>query len=303
MTKLGVSFQYDRTWGTPNVIGAAQGGSWRLDLGPVCDNCAEGDDVATYQIFGLSAAQAEIQLGHVRDAIAEDSTEIIRDTTRSDGLRLVEFTEGGMCGYRSVLLITETRAVRVTGFCLGDDPAAWRALTPLIDSLKITSDRQQELAFDSCGSPSQYADESWYDRFIAKAEATSPLRVFKKEYGEQWRGAESFIPEMCASLDGTTVIAAWNGGYCQGTGLLRYDIASNSLQEAVERGEIGESQCYSIGEFGKRRGNIVPLTGDWADAGCRSTFNYEYDLSENELRLISSCGSCAPKPVECQSYE
>lgn len=300
--QLGVSFEYDAMWGQPLVTWTEQGDSWRLDLGPVCDGCAEGSDTSRYQLFGISTAKAEIQLGQIRESMSQGMATVIRDTTRRDGLRLIEFTEGGMCGYRSVLLIGETRAVKVTGFCLGDAAGAWNELEPLIDSLKITNDVKTELAFDGCGTPSDYMDARWYNDFMAKVDALPELQAFEW-YDWDVRGAEGFIPEMCASLDGTTVLAIWNGGYCSGTGLVRYDIKANKLTEAIERGELAREDCYSISEFGKRQGSVVPLSGGWGDAGCSSTFNYEYDLEENVLRLVSSCGSCQDEPVECQYYE
>ncbi len=86
---------------------------WRLNLGPVCEKCAEGTDTSNFTIHAS-----------VHGAISEDDlagVQMISDTMVGD-TRVRVYDSGGICAYREALFQTAEVDFLLTGRCAADDP-------------------------------------------------------------------------------------------------------------------------------------------------------------------------------------
>jgi hypothetical protein len=94
---------------------------------------------------------------------------------------------------------------------------------------------------------------------------------------------------MCYASNTDTVVAVVSGDYCNVGKALRYDVNDKSLNVASFT-NVGEG-CYGqMNEFGKRTGNLIPVTGVFGDAGYAATYYYNYNFVNDTVTLEKSYG-------------
>lgn len=134
--------------------------------------------------------------------------------------------------------------------------------------------------FDGCGKIGSYANHAWFAEFSAQTEKNG----FDME--------SMMIDEGCLALDGSLFMAIYSGGYCEGSRFLLYKPFEKNLDTAAILWKEEHSCAHQISEFGPRKGSHIELTGGWGDAGCSSTFYYDYDMVANVITKTAMKSYC-----------
>ena len=131
--------------------------------------------------------------------------------------------------------------------------------------------------FDGCGKMSKYAGKDWYSSFT-----NSVAYLVAQGYNNE-------VQEMCYSSNDNLVIGLVSGDYCAVGKAFKYETDTKKLAVASFT-NVGEG-CYGqMTEFGKRSGNIIPITGVFGDAGYAATYYYDYNFISNKITLKKSYG-------------
>ena len=132
--------------------------------------------------------------------------------------------------------------------------------------------------FDGCGGMSKYAGKSWYSDF------TNAVAYLVSQ------GYDNEVQEMCYSSDDGLVVGLVSGDYCAVGKAFKYETDTKKLSVASFT-NVENSGCYGqMTEFGKRSGNIIPITGVLGDAGFAATYYYDYNFVQNKITLKKSYG-------------
>jgi len=147
-------------------------------------------------------------------------------------------------------------------------------------SLNYIYDGKGEVNFDSCGGVDKYDQQWWY----ADMKARLYLNGTKDKAGE--------ISEICYSDNfSMAIVITGVNGICAPGSIWRYFVHSKTLEDAGTSKNPWLMVCPAeLREFGKRSGNIIPVSGR-DDIGCL-TANYSYDFVNNLFWLKNNTDSC-----------
>jgi len=170
----------------------------------------------------------------------------------------------------------------------------------------------EEIVFDSCGTPSDY--NNWY--FIENLQ-NQLAKIPHHRYERPLNALD--LDEIChtkisRNFDSEMVIGLYGEAYCRRGFVFRYfsrkdifqvaqvldprpkgraQITDTSLKDGLEQ----DDGCNAtLGVFGKRQGDIVPVIAGWGDAGCSGKERWDYDIRKNILTLKQSCNGCWEYP-------
>jgi hypothetical protein len=144
---LGVCFSYDPSWPAPVLSsepGRSQGGfPWQnsnkeLFIGPVCEGCAEGEDMYT---FTLERGDLHFLAGD-EETLAQltpDRLIAIQSDSMQGDVRTIVFSEGGICGDLVAVFLWEGQPITwLRGRCAADSAKAEGQFNTIFSSLRLT---------------------------------------------------------------------------------------------------------------------------------------------------------------------
>ena len=144
--------------------------------------------------------------------------------------------------------------------------------------------------FDGCKSDIDgYTDRVWFHDLALKM-GQRGLTV-----------TDYYTGEACYADNAGTVIFLHNGDYCSSGTLYRYYTDTKALQAAHFVNDVGGCQA-TFGEFGKREGEIIPLSAEFGDAGCMAEVENEYNFITNEIVKVKSRSRCENEPFGAWDY-
>jgi|GEM_PF-2495043 hypothetical protein len=138
---LGICFHYDDTWPKPVLSGpGGHGGGiprepslWRLNIGPLCTECAEGTD--TYEFY-LDAYQSTLD---ITSKFNPSNLIGVKSDTTDNEIRTIVYVQGGMCANLHALILQGNKdAILLTGRCAADSPEKEERFMYILDNLYLT---------------------------------------------------------------------------------------------------------------------------------------------------------------------
>jgi hypothetical protein len=140
-----------------------------------------------------------------------------------------------------------------------------------------------EIAFDSCGTPSDYTDEGWWTAFVDTWDAyltTLPGTVPNNE------ALNENVGDYCLAVDKSMFIFIPDYYENSSARVFKYDINADSVEIAEADGP------YNPAEFGARIGEYIPLKGIHDYYGCEYTAgNYYYSENRVDTSIATSCSN------------
>ncbi len=151
----------------------------------------------------------------------------------------------------------------------------------LLESVEFTN--RGEIAFDSCGKPTDYATEDWWTAFVNSWDdylTTLPGSVPNHE------ALREDVGDYCLSLDKSMFIFIPDYYEDSSARVFKYDIPEDVVEMAEADG------AYNPTEFGARNGEYIPLKGIHDDYGCEYTAgNYYYLDNSVDTSIATSCSN------------
>ena len=171
------------------------------------------------------------------------------------------------------------------------------------EEVKPEPDLENDLVFDGCGEAEVYQNADWFNDFV---DALYDFDLLNEKVFKTKEGVIKNISEICYSDGKSLALVIVGAGYCQQGYLARYDIQNKLLQEADS--DSDPKICNAqFSEFGKRIGDIIPVTAVHGDAGCVGYTYYDYNYIQNVAVEVKSCFGCydqvdqdAPLELECE---
>lgn len=138
--KYGFTIAYPKTWPepideTPEYAGKVLWDNtlWSVALGPKYPTACEGEDCYQYFVKGIPMSS------DVVDKLSNDSMVRIVSDSKQGEYRIVEYTEGGICGDLNALIFGHRFLYRVTARCAGDTPERAALLREIVNSFEAMS--------------------------------------------------------------------------------------------------------------------------------------------------------------------